>query len=285
MTVTLFADTNYKGKCQSFAKNKACLKDTKVGNNPSSIKITGDEAVLLFKKQDWKGGVLYVKGPKNVCDLGKRDEGGKSGFKNGVTSMRRTPFTLDLNITVVRTSKNRYPGAWTSTSDAETAVTEIVDLVNQFYADCAALLKLKIAKCTIRESDAKFVINRGAAKYPAKWKKDGQIDVVFVHDFERIGVTGRSKPPGFGQALTVTAMVDYEGGGKGERDNEEMARTLEHEIGHYLGVHHPSANGNRKNIMFSGGGPDKIGNRVISADQIEQIHTALSKNIFRKGNR
>ena len=285
MTVTLFADTNYKGKCQSFARNKACLKDTKVGNNPSSIKITGDEPVLLFKKQDWKGGVLYVKGPKNVGDLGKKDKGGKSGFKNGITSLRRTAFPLDLNVSIVKNSKGKFPGDWTSAREAETAVNEVVALINQFYVDCGALLKLKIANCTVRESDAKFVVKRGAAKYPGSWKKNGQIDVVFVHDFRRVGVMGKGKPPGFGQALTVAAMQDFVGGSSAARPNEEMARTLAHEIGHYLGIQHASAKGNKKNIMAPDGNGHSITERFISSDQIEQIHTTLSKNIFRKGNR
>ena len=118
MTVTLFENTDFKGGSQSFAKNKASLKDTKVGNNPSSIKITGDEPVLLFKKEDWKGGVLYVKGPKNVNDLGSKKAGGKSGFKNGITSLRRTPFDLDLNVTIVKNSKGEFPGSWNSSSTA-----------------------------------------------------------------------------------------------------------------------------------------------------------------------
>ncbi len=285
MTVTLFENTDFKGGSQSFARNKASLKDTKVGNNPSSIKITGDEPVLLFKKEDWKGGVLYVKGPKNVSDLGSKKAGGKSGFKNGITSLRRTPFDLDLNVTIVKNSKGEFPGDWNSSSTAEKAVLTIVNHVNKFYEDCGALLKLSVSHCTFRTDDNKFVVKRGGADYPGSWKRSGEIDVVFVHDFKKVGTQAKSKPPGFGKSITVAAMADFVGGTSAARTTEEMARSLAHELGHYCGIHHPSANKAKKNIMFKEGNGDSIFDRVISADQIEEMHTTLSKNIFRKGDR
>jgi len=285
MTVTLFADKDFKGGSQSFAKNKASLKDTKVGNNPSSIKITGDEPVLLFKKEDWKGSVLYVKGPKNVDDLGSKKAGGKSGFKNGITSLRRTPFELDLNITIVQNSKGEFPGDWTSASHAENSIGKIVGLVNGFYSDNGALLSLSIAHCTVRTDDDKFVVKRGGADYPGSWKRSGEIDVVFVHDFKKVGTQAKSKPPGLGKSITVAAMADFTDGTSAARPISEMARSLAHELGHYCGIHHPSANKVQKNIMFKEGNGDSISDRVISADQIEEMHTTLSKNIFRKGDR
>lgn len=285
MTVTLFANTDFKGDSQSFAKDKPNLKDTKVGNNPSSIKITGDEPVLLFKNEDWKGGVLYVRGPKNVCDLGSKKNGGKSGFKNGVTSLRRTPFTLDLNVTVVKNSKGEFPGDWHSTTDAESSIGKVVGQVNRFYEDNGALLDLSIAHCTFRTDDDKFVVKRGGADYPGSWKRSGEIDVVFVHDFKKVGTQAKSKPPGFGQSVTVAVMADFDDGTSEPRSINELARSLAHEIGHYCGIHHPSANGDCKNLMYKKGNGDSILDRFLDADQIEEMHTTLSKNLFRKGDR
>lgn len=285
MTVTLFANTDFKGDKQSFARNKASLKDTKVGNNPSSIKITADEPVLLFKKEDWKGGVLYVKGPKDVKDLGSKKAGGKSGFKNGITSLRRTPFNLDLNVTIVKNSKGEFPGDWASASHAEVNVGKIIGLVNGFYSDNGALLNLSIAHCTVRTDDDKFVVKRGGASYPGAWKRSGEIDVVFVHDFKKAGVQGKGKPPGFGRSITVAAMKDFTDGTSEARPISEMARSLAHELGHYCGIHHPSGNNSKKNIMATEGNGESILDQVISADQIEDMHTTLSKNIYRKGDR
>jgi len=285
MTVTLFEDTEFKGTSQRFAKDKASLKDTKVGNNPSSLKISGDESVLLFKKEDWKGSVVFVKGPKDVNDLGSKEEGGKSGFKNGVTSLRRTPFELDLNVTIVQDSKGALPGDWSSASAAENEIGKIVGQVNRFYSDNAALLNLSIAHCTVRVSDGKFVVKRGGADYPGAWKRSGEIDVVFVHDFKKAGVQAKSKPPGFGQSVTVAAMADFTDGTSAPRSINEMARSLAHELGHYCGIHHPSANGNTRNLMHKKGNGDSILDRFLRADQIEEMHTTLSKNLFRKGDR
>lgn len=286
MTITLYEDTCFRGRSQCFAKNKANLKDTKVGNNPSSIKLScRDDAVLLFKKKDWKGSVLFVRGPKQVSDLGKKDEGGKSGFKNGITSLRQTPFILNLNVRIFSNSRGRYPGSWTSSEDAENGVREAVELVNQFYERSRALLKLVVVFCRTQVSDHYFVVKRGGANYPPEWKRSNMVDVFFVHDFEKVGVAGRAKPPMFGETITIPALDDVKGGGTLVRCPGEFARSLAHELGHYLGIHHPSANDSKSNIMYHDGLGHKLSQRNLRPDQIEDMHTTLSKNIARKADR
>jgi len=102
-------------------------------DRPSSIKLTDDEQVLLFKNDDWHGGVLYLRGPKSVCDLGDKDAGGRNGFGNAICSIRVTPFQLDLNVIVVRNADGRLPGDWKDESAVRTDVASIVKGANAFW--------------------------------------------------------------------------------------------------------------------------------------------------------
>ena len=67
-----------------------------------------------------------------------------------------------------------------------------------------------------------------------------------------------------------------------------------HEMGHYLGVHHPSGKKSQTNIMstqalfdpFSGALSDPVfTDLVFSQDQIENMQSALSRNPARRADR
>jgi hypothetical protein len=79
MTITIFEDENCRGQSRTVSGNIADLKGQRA-DKPSSIEMTSDsEEVLLFKNDDWHGGVLYLRGPRTVADLGKKDDGASSG--------------------------------------------------------------------------------------------------------------------------------------------------------------------------------------------------------------
>src|SRR5687768_6324135 len=99
MTITIFKDKDCKGASQTVTTDVADLKN-QPADKPSSIRLTGDEAVLLFKNDDWHGGALYIRGPITVSDLGSAKEGGRFGFGNSVRSIRRSSFSVDLNINI-----------------------------------------------------------------------------------------------------------------------------------------------------------------------------------------
>ena len=114
MAITMFQKDDFEGKSQTISGNVRDLKGMPA-DKPGSIKLSDDdEAAVLFKNDDWHGGALYIRGQKNVSDLGKDNEGGRFGFGNSVRSIRVTPFSVDLNITVVRDEDNKLPTGWGS---------------------------------------------------------------------------------------------------------------------------------------------------------------------------
>ena len=74
MSITIFEDKNCNGASRTVSRDIADLQGQRA-DKPSSIRLTSDdEEVLLFKNDDWHGGVLYLRGPKTVSDLGEKDE-------------------------------------------------------------------------------------------------------------------------------------------------------------------------------------------------------------------
>jgi hypothetical protein len=95
MSITIFEDKNCNGASRTVSRDIADLQG-QCTDKPSSITLTADdEEVLLFKHDDWHGGVLYLRGPKTVSDLGRKDDGGKDGFGNSIGSVPKHQRTLD----------------------------------------------------------------------------------------------------------------------------------------------------------------------------------------------
>lgn len=281
MTITLFEDKDCKGAKKVLAGNIADLKG-KDFDKPSSISMSSeDDAVLLFKNDDWRGGVLYLRGPQTVSDLGKGDEGGESGFGNSIRSARVTPFQLDLNVTVV-TNGTDMPGDWIDEQHAESTIGKAVAAANLFYLDKQALLHLNIARITFRNSPDKFVV-KFKEDFPGSWKNGGELDVIFLDRFADTDNdwVGHGRFPMGGQTVVVAVRPDS---GAGDFPVGTLTYVLLHEIGHYLGLSHNTADEKSVNLMFdtlTGSYSDK----TLKPSQIEEMHQRLARNITRRGDR
>jgi hypothetical protein len=62
-----------------------------------------------------------------------------------------------------------------------------------------------------------------------------------------------------------------------------LAMNVAHELGHYFGSTHRSAGGDDSNIMTQG--LANINNRRAAAEQIEEWHTKLARNLTRRRDR
>ncbi len=286
MTITIFEDKNRKGKKQIVTGNIRDLKGKKA-DKPSSIRLTDDdEAVLLFKNDDWHGGALYIRGPKTVDDLGKASDGGRFGFGNSIRSVRVTPFQIDLNITVVRNEDNKLPGKWKTEKEARTDIRAMVDAANDFYTKKRALLKLDIARITFRTSKRLYAFSMlEQILLPPEWTERGELDVVFSHRFTKEGTIGRAMFPCFGQSVVVAKYVNANKGPDTELTTDQMAAVMVHEIGHHYGLSHNTSNDNSNNLMFPELVRPSLDSMLLNPDQIREMQDRLANNISRRGER
>jgi hypothetical protein len=67
--------------------------------------------VLLFKNDDWHGGVLYLRGLPTSAIWARKARVASSASG---TRFRFTPFQLDLNVTVVKDASGKLLGDWTA---------------------------------------------------------------------------------------------------------------------------------------------------------------------------
>ena len=286
MTITIFEDKNCKGKSRVVSANIADLKGTN-GDKPGSIRITSDsDEVLLFKNDDWHGGVLYLRGKQTVSDLGDKDVVGKSGFRNSIRSVRVTPFQIDLNVTVVKDEGGDLPGSWKTQAEAETAINDMAAKANAFYTDKQALLKVSVARVRFRTSAKHFAISKLESWIlPRDWIERGEVDTIFVDRFTKEGSIGRAKFPCWGKGVIVAATVNQQTGPDTFQDTDAMAETLVHELGHYLGLSHNTASDKTANIMFESSNGSGLTTKRIKPDQIEEMQQKLARNITRRGDR
>ena len=286
--ITLFQNTDFQGSNQAFAKDKRDLAKTKVGDKPSSIEMTSSQdAVLLFKRPDWKGDVMYLRGPIKIADFGDLKGRRDAGFRNSITSLRQTPFRLDLNVSVVHKSGGKLPGYLRTRAFAESVIKKMISAANKFYRDHRALLELNLECLRFRESGKLFDIGGIEGwRFPGDWKQTGAIDVVFVNSFKKKEKVGWTRSPCWGKTVAVAGAVDLGSDNLNNLNVHSIGVTLVHEIGHYLGLSHNSALDDPTNLMYPEGDLDKtLSDFRLFTTQIEEMHTRLAKNISRKGDR
>lgn len=267
MTIRLFQLPGGDGDPAVIDSDQDDLRDIPLGRNPSSMSMdNANDAVLLYGKRDWRGNVIYRRGVQTNINLGSPS----------IASARITPFHINLNVTVVTQSDGSVPGTATSFNAVSTIVNNMVGLVNTFYAGQQALLIADVAHINQRVHNNKFNLSRAeAGSFPAAWKNAREIDFILVNSFDA-GTLGLF--PWWGKVVIV-AMRNTGATGT-QRTTAQLAKTLAHEIGHFLGSPHST---NATNIMRQGS--FDIATRTATVAQIQQWHTTLSRNLTRRRNR
>jgi hypothetical protein len=85
--------------------------------------------------------------------------------------------------------------------------------------------------------------------------------------------------------VIVAAKVNANTGPDFAQGNDDMAETLVHELGHYLGLSHNTADDKSVNIMFESSNGTGLGAKTLKPSQIEEMHQKLARNISRRGDR
>src|SRR5262245_4885458 len=109
----------------------------------------------------------YLNGAQTVTDLGSDKEGGRFGFGNVVRSIRVTPFTVDLNVTVV-TNGDDLPSIWPTTWWADGVIRDVVTRANNYLLAQNALLRMEIARITYRDDPKQFNIGYRGLVLPGR---------------------------------------------------------------------------------------------------------------------
>jgi hypothetical protein len=267
MTITLFADRNFRGDSLIVRNDRDTLRGTAVGNNPRSIQMTeDDDVILLCNKSNWNGEVCYFRGQHSIEDLEQ---------PGSVTSVRVTPFTVKVNITVVTGEDGTLPGSWSSRSQATEDIGTIITMTNAFFDDEHALLTVELSDLTFRPDEKRFRMSEKEwGSIPASWKRAHEIDIVFPDTIE--DAVGLGNPPWHGKFCLISAR---------RASVDAMARTFAHELGHFWGLSHESGGGNAANIMTQSNSGLPLVNSRLRDGQIQEIQQTLARNLARQGDR
>lgn len=272
VSLTLFKKKNFGGESHHVNRSHGNLRVTPVGYRTRSLTMTSrDDRALLFSERMYRGKVAFARGIQDVPDSADT-------FFKPLRAVRIDPFTLYLNVTVVG-SGGELPGSWTGRGDAIASIDAAIDWANRIWG--RGMLRLERRKTEVHDSPEKFELKWPFPRFAPQWKRRGMIDVAFVNRVGRRNTVARRYPPRFGSTIAVGRVVK-----RGEVEDELMGYGLAHELGHYLGLGHPSSRDDPRNLM-SPGSPVSLEPEDIRLHrgQIERVHRVLASNAGRKADR
>jgi len=217
MVVTLFKNKNLEG--ESFAITQDCpdLKNTAVKYSTSSIKISSmvDKA-LFFKKKNYKGKAMFRKTKQEILKASSKKSGGKSGFGNTISSVRKSAFTVKLFVNVITEDNGAFVNLRASDDVienyygidfVESYVKGIIKEANKVWN--RNLLELELDEIVIRRSAKYHVLpSLKSAKLliAKKWKKTRHINVYIVKELFGGRKHGSARQPTWGRGLFLRAI-------------------------------------------------------------------------------
>lgn len=268
MAITLYQKKGYQGDQLVIDRDYSDLHSVSFNNKASSIRLTsGDDRVLLYKKKNFEGGVFFIRGEKNIPQLSSAKYDGKLLFGDAVSSVRVTPFFVDVFVNIVEDEDGNLPGGLASRAAAQLYVDAMIAEANAIWDQ--GLLHFRLSEpCRFRTSDTYFDIKwSDKVRLSLKpWGKSRNIDIHFVNTIN--GAMAYSKSPGFGDAIVI----------KHHDTTVHAGNTLAHEMGHIFGIHHASAKKDEDNVMHASD-PNPL---ELYDHQVQAVHKVLQGNLFRQ---
>lgn len=278
MSITLYSRSKFRGDAMHVNSDLPNLKDTELRGAPTSLSITADgDRLLLFRQKDYDGACIFRRGKAHISDLGDNDHGGQFGFGNTISSVRLTPFSVDLNVTFIKNGKGKLPGALSTVKDARLLAEQVVTLASALWQPF--MLRLDLVTVEFQTDDRHFDVDLDRlVRFPLEFYKKNHVNVFFINSFKKaLGIT---RPPCLGESIALTLTHDGDVAGK-----EILSYTLAHEFGHHVGIHHPGAKNNPTNIMNCPIEFPLTNIKNLSDEQVSDAHTALARNPARRGQR
>lgn len=263
MPLTLFRKRRFAGERHSVTRSHPNLRVTPVGYRARSLTMTSPhDRALLFSKRLYAGRVAFAHGMQDVPNSAKM-------FFRPIRAVRIDPFTLHLNVTVVR-DEGRFPGSWTSSEEALAAIDAAINWTNRIWS--GGLLWLERRHTAVHHAPRIFDLRWPVSRIPKTWKRPGMIDLVVVNRIGRRDTAVRSWPPLGGDTIVVGRTT-----ASGEVEDEVLGYHLAREIGRRLGIDRGGSPQDPRNLMYRGAplsvDPSKI---HLLPEQIERVHRTLA---------
>jgi hypothetical protein len=278
MSITLYPKTRFRGDPVGVNTDLPDLKNTELRGAPTSLSMTADsDRVLLFRQKGYDGACIFRRGKTRIADLGDKDEGGKFGFGNSISSVRVTPFSVQINATFIKNGNGVLPGELSSVNDARQLAEQAVAGADALWQPF--LMRLNLATVAFEIDDKHFDVDLDRlVRFPLSFYKKDHVNVFFINSFRRaLGIT---RPPCLGESIALTLTHEGDVAGK-----EILGLTLAHEFGHHLGIHHIGAKNNPTNIMNCPLDFPLSNIQNLFDEQVSDAHTALARNPARRGQR
>jgi hypothetical protein len=278
MSIILYSRKEFHGNVMRVNADLPNLKDTELKGAPTSLDITADgDRLLLFKQKNYDGACIFRRGKAQIANLGDKDGGGKLGFGNTITSVRLTPFSVDINATFIKNGKGDLPGALSSENDAQLLAEQVVAQAGDLWKPF--LMQLSLVSIEFQTDDRHFDVDLDRlVRFPLSFYKKNHVNVFFINSFRKaLGIT---RPPCLGESIALTLTKEGATAGK-----EILGCTLAHEFGHHIGIHHPGAKNDPTNIMNCPLEFPLANVRNLSDEQVSDAHTTLARNPARRGQR
>ena len=278
--VLLYEDRDYGGDVVSVEPGTESIPQGRGSDEITSVKMTEDEAILLFKKRDHRGGVFYLRGENEISHLGRPSQGGRRGWGNDISSIRMSPFHVRVNCVVILDGDGSMPAGFTDVTTARSRIDSCIWAANQFFEDQKALVKLHLGRFRCERFKRKFDVKTNQRlRMPGRFKETGRINVFWVNSIS--GASGYAMYPWWGN-VGVMSTGSSSNPGQGRR-LRSLQRTFIHEIGHYFSLRHE--NGSPENIMAQSSVGDPWRDSELTDDQIERMHKKLASGTGRRSVR
>ena len=278
MAISLFSKTKLRGNSIVVTADLPNLKETGLKGAPSSLSMTAsNDKLLLFKQKDFDGACLFRRGRVDISDLGDKDDGGKFGFGNTITSARLTPFTVDINATFIKNKAGSLPGELTTEDEARALAAEVVAIASGLWEPFMLRMNLTSIAFQTNQTHFDLVLDR-LVRFPLSFYKKNHVNL-FIVNSSRVAA-GITRPPCLGELIALPLIA---AGGKTQSGGLGLA--LAHEFGHHVGIHHPGANNDPTNIMNSPLVVPVSNIQNLTEEQVSDAHTCLARNPARRGQR